>query len=462
MRLLRTTRGRLTLLAGGILLIALIISNLVLALALVVSDAAETDARLRDAAVRVSADIHLVDGRIAYSGGALPHETAEGTAVDMAVVRDGGVALSTAEQPFDGSALVGLAGRVESGRGPILLDATDRHGTARRVYVVSVTLTGNRHVAVVASTPLAGATDAVTRTILLMAALSLATLVAGTALTYWLVGRTLKPVSRIAALAETLSERQLYRRVDVAVTEDEVGELVRTFNRMLERLEASFAALRHFTSDASHELRGPLAIMATEVELSLGRSRTEEQYRQTLGVLEDEIDSMSRMVETLLLLARSDANQLRPRRSALDMVDFLHEAVARWQAVSGNAVKLELDVPLTGEALADEELTRRALDNLIDNAVRYSGGGPVRLHAVHAEGGWLIRVMDAGPGVPKELRAQVFERFARADRARAHQVGGGTGLGLPLSRAFMRAQGGDLRLGEESGWGAVFELWLPD
>jgi signal transduction histidine kinase len=172
---------------------------------------------------------------------------------------------------------------------------------------------------------------------------------------------------------------------------------------------------------------------------------------------------MSRMVDTLLLLARSDANQLRPRRTTLDVVDFLHEAVARWQSVAGRRdVRLDVDVPATGEAQADQELTRRALDNLVDNAIRYSAGPVVRLHAEHDGGGWRIRVMDTGAGVPEELRGRVFERFARADRARAHQAGGGTGLGLPLSRAFMRAQGGDLRLVDEPGWGAVFEMRLPD
>jgi signal transduction histidine kinase len=124
-------------------------------------------------------------------------------------------------------------------------------------------------------------------------------------------------------------------------------------------------------------------------------------------------------------------------------------------------VRLEVQVPATGEAQADEELTRRALDNLMDNAIRYSGGATVRLTAARAGDEWRIRVMDVGAGVPEDLRAHIFERFARADRARAHQTGAGTGLGLPLSRAFMRAQGGDLRLVAEPGWGAVFELRLP-
>jgi len=282
-------------------------------------------------------------------------------------------------------------------------------------------------------------------------------------LVHWLIGRVLSPVSQIASLAESLSERELHHRVDVRAPDDEVGELVRTFNRMLARLEASFAALRSFTADASHELRSPLALMATELEYVLAKPRAPAKRDQALRVLRDEIQHMTEMVDKLLLLARADAGELHAALHPLDVTDFVHETVARWHAVAGaRSIDIEVEAPESGSAAADLGLTRRILDNLLDNALRHSPvGGRVRVAARRDGKGWQFEVADHGPGVPPEEAERAFERFARADSARARDGDRGAGLGLPLSLAFARAQGGDLSLVEIPGWGAVFRLWLP-
>jgi len=250
----------------------------------------------------------------------------------------------------------------------------------------------------------------------------------------------------------------------VSAPDDEVGQLVRTFNRMLERLDASFRTLRSFTADASHELRSPLALMATELEYARARPRPAPEQERVLRVLDDEVRHMSDMVEKLLVLARLDAGELKPVRQQLDVTDFVHEAAARWEAAAeAKRVELEVRTPGSGAILADPVLTRRILDNLLDNAIRHSPEeGRVRVSAAPEAGGWLFAVTDQGPGIAPEQRGRIFERFSRADDARATNGGRGAGLGLPLSRAFARLQGGEVRIGDAPGGGAVFQVWLPD
>src|SRR5262249_54104145 len=119
--------------------------------------------------------------------------------------------------------------------------------------------------------------------------------------------------------------------------------------------------------------------------------------------------------------------------------------------------------PASGTIVADPALTRRILDNLLDNAIRHSPpGGQVRVSASVGDGGWLFAVSDEGPGIAPEHRVRIFERFARADNARARGGDGGAALGLPLSMAYARLQGGEVRLGEAVDWATVFHVWLPD
>jgi two-component system OmpR family sensor kinase len=204
--------------------------------------------------------------------------------------------------------------------------------------------------------------------------------------------------------------------------------------------------------------------MRTELEVSLGRPISADEYKRVLHLLLAEVQHMTGVVERLLMLARADAGELRPCRESLDVADFLHEAYARWLSrATQQGVTLEVSAPDSGTMEADLDLTRRIIDNLVENALRHSPrGGIVRISASPGSDGWRFEVSDQGPGVPRQERARIFERFARADPARTPDAEGGTGLGLPLSAAFARVQGGDVRLVEQRQWGAVFQLWLPD
>jgi heavy metal sensor kinase len=292
--------------------------------------------------------------------------------------------------------------------------------------------------------------------------LSVLVVAAGTLLAHTLAGRILEPVRRIASTARSLSQHDLNRRVEVAVPPDELGELVETFNGMLARLEASFESLRRFTADASHELRSPLAVMRSELEGTLARARTAGEYQQVLRGLEAEVEHMSRMVDQLLMLARADAGALKPAEANLDVADFLHETAARWRPVADSRhVQVDVDAPDSGSVRADPDLLRRVMDNLIDNATRHTPEGTaVQLSGAPTSGGWNIDVHDQGPGVPVAARSVLFERFARADGARARDTAG-AGLGLALSRAIAESHGGSLTLVDQNGTGATFRLFLP-
>jgi len=454
-----TTRGRLTVLWVAIFAAALAVANVGIYLAATVAEHKNVDAELRSQAARVSSQIAVVGGRPTYVHGDLPDETRGGFAIELALVDSRQILEQTQDEPLSDPVLRSLATPALRSGQPSLTDFYDARHVHRRAYVAPVVTAYTQPVVLVASTSLKSVESTVMLTTGLAAALSLAVLAASTVLVYWMIGRVLSPVRTIANLAESLSERDLHRRVDVKAPDDEVGQLVLTFNRMLDRLESSFAALRSFTADASHELRSPLTLMGTEIEYVLTGRRPARDRERALRVLQQEVRHMTKMVDELLMLARVDAGQLKPAREHLNVFDFVHETTARWLTTAAEKeVNVEVEVPDSGTMLADPSLTRRILDNLIDNAIRHSPtGSRLRIGASRCNGDWSIEVRDQGPGVTAGQRGRVFERFAREDSARVRGRSGGAGLGLPLSRAFARLQGGDLTLVERPGWGAVFQ-----
>src|SRR5260370_40180861 len=197
-------------------------------------------------------------------------------------------------------------------------------------------------------------------------------------------------------------------------------------------------------------------------EGTVGGERTPAGYEQVLRGLEAEVEHMSGMVDQVLMLARADAGSLRPAEVNLDVADFLHETAARWRPVAESRhVHVDVEAPDSGSVWADPDLLRRLMDNLIDNATRHTPEGTaVRLTGVPTTGGWNIDVRDEGPAVPAEARSLLFERFVRADGARARDTAG-AGLGLALSRAIAETHGGSLQLLDQNGSDASFRLFLP-
>ncbi|HKF78007.1 MAG TPA: ATP-binding protein, partial [Candidatus Dormibacteraeota bacterium] len=393
----------------------------------------------------------------------IPLESEGGVPVDTVLLDSHDMVLAQSpKQPFGDPMLRDLAAAAR-GDGAYWTNVTDDSGIPRSVHATRLDDAGN---VLLVSRSLTEDRDALTTTELLFGALSVLMIAIGGALSYWLAGQALRPVHTIAGLARTISEHDLHQRVDIRPPEDELGELVTTFNAMLARLESSFDGLRTFTADAAHELRAPIAVMRLELERGLGRARSANEYREVLQWLEDDVDRLGRMVDQLLVLTRADAGLLRPVLRQVDLADLLSEAAARWaRAAKARGVTIGLDLSASGSIRADPALLQRVVDNLLDNAIRHApSGSEVRLRATRTATGMEVDVLDQGPGVNPELRPRLFSRFGRADGARmsGDGAGAGAGLGLALGAAIARAHGGWLELVEQDGPGALFRLHLPD
>ncbi|SDT25685.1 Signal transduction histidine kinase [Friedmanniella luteola] len=251
------------------------------------------------------------------------------------------------------------------------------------------------------------------------------------------VGSTLRPVEELRAQAEQISGTARAERLRVPAANDEVHALAVTLNQMLDRLAAGRARQRSFVADAAHELRSPLTSIRTQLEVA---ERLGEGGQLPAELLVD-VDRLSRLVEDLLLLARADADSRSPARTVRVEADVLLAQVAA-RTPARVPVTVRPGPPVT--VLADPEELRRAVQNLVDNAVRHAGSA-VELSARAEAGQARLLVRDDGPGLPPEERERVFERFTRRDDARSRDVGG-TGLGLPIARELAARAGGTVRL----------------
>jgi signal transduction histidine kinase len=464
MRALRftTTRARLTALTVALLGIAALVADGGLYSIAVISGANASDAALKRQADLISSGLQLTGQGATYQGRDLPTQADDGLATDVAVVGSSGLITDTVDMPLRPATLQELAAPVLRTGRSIWVDIADVSHVQRRIYVTLVRAV-DPPVALIVERSVELQNSSLGWTRLLLASLSIVFVGLGGLVAYWQAGRVLRPVRDIAVLAQSLSERDLHRRVDIAVPEDELGQLVETFNAMLGRLEVSFETMSRFIADASHELRGPLTQMRSEIELAKDEATNNAELRGTLSVLEEEIAHLSDMVDKLLLLARADAGVLRPARRELDVADFIHEVTARWTAVAKRAaVTLEVEAPDTGVVIADATLTRRVLDNLVENAIRHSPSrGKVWVRAKRHVNSWVFEVADQGSGIPAAQRVKIFDRFARADNARTRAGFGGTGLGLAVGLTLARVQDAELQLAEANGQGAVFQLIFP-
>lgn len=278
---------------------------------------------------------------------------------------------------------------------------------------------------------------------------------------WFLAGRTLKPVERIADIARSIGESDLSRRIDVE-TDDELGRLGRTLNGMISRLEEAFIKQRRFVADASHELRTPLAVIQAESSLVLEKPRDPEQYRRSLELVSQEVDYMSEIVGKLLVLARSDAGSEQLNIQDIELSGLLAElgqdleALAQEKGLSLGFHPLD---PLT--VRGDRVRLRQLFMNLLDNALRYTpAGGSVTGSVVRKDDLAVVTIGDTGVGIPPEHLPFIFDRFYRVDKARTGGEGG-TGLGLSIATSIAKMHGGSIEVESEVGEGSTFRVLLP-
>lgn len=283
---------------------------------------------------------------------------------------------------------------------------------------------------------------------------------------YFLARKSLAPVAAMSDQASRIGAENLHERLPVPETRDELGQLARTFNSLLERLDQSFERQRQFMADASHELRSPVAIIRGEAQVTLSQSsRSSTEYRESLAIALDEASRLSCIVDDLFTLARADAGQypLRARDFYLDELAADCVRTARCLATARGVLVTNFS---DGEMLlhADEELIRRMAMNLLDNAIKYTPeGGTVTLECKRVGTEYSLSITDTGPGIPADAQERVFERFFRVDKARSHSQTerAGAGLGLSIARWIAEAHQGRLKLLRSDSSGSVFAAFVP-
>jgi len=371
-----------------------------------------------------------------------------------------------AERPLAGGARLDTSGLLSRPDGVSLQTASSRHGpvriAVRRLALPPdgsyVLVTGESLHAVDEELELLGQAMLIT----LPLALGLA-VVGG----WLLVSRSLRPISAMCERARQIGEGSLQERLPVANPRDELGTLALTFNELLTRLAAAFDRQRQFMAEASHELRTPVSIVQTAASMTLERRHREgEEYREALGIIADQARRLGRLVDDMFLLARADVGQYPLRPRAVDLDELMREA-ARAAAVLGRqrGVKVTADVPPEAPYEGDEDLLRRMVLNLLENAVAHTPeGGGVRLELSRQGGAYVVTVADSGTGIPAAEQPRVFDRFHRGEGASARTVkhpGTGAGLGLAIARWVAEAHQGRLELVRSDETGTTFTATLP-
>lgn len=286
------------------------------------------------------------------------------------------------------------------------------------------------------------------------------TLAAALAIGVLLAAGFVRPLRRMARIAARVDAGDLSPRMDYRGARNETRILADAFDHMLDRLEEAFARQRAFVSDASHELRTPLTAIRGQLEVLARREHPDAaEIRRVQGLVQAEVDRMTRLTEDLLLLAHTDESRFI-RREAIELEPFLRDLVESAQPTADRAFRLDAEVP--GILNADRDRLAQALRNLLRNAVEHTqAGGRVELGARAAAGGRVqLWVDDDGPGIPPAERERVFDRFHRADPARARRAGG-TGLGLAIVRAIADAHGGRVWAAQAPLGGARVAIELP-
>lgn len=274
-------------------------------------------------------------------------------------------------------------------------------------------------------------------------------------LVWWLVGWALRPVERIRAQVADISGGDLHRRVTEPPLDDEIGRLARTMNAMLGRLESSADRQARFVSDASHELRSPLAALMTQLDVAR-RHPASADWPRVADTAVDDGRRLERIVNDLLLLARSDEGQLRPAHDRIDLDELVLAQAEQLRA--RDRVRVDIHAVGAGRVLGDRDLLQRVVRNLADNAEGHAQR-KVTFGVRRVNGSVELTVADDGPGIPKGQRERVFERFTRLDEGRS-RPSGGTGLGLAIVGEIVAAHGGAVWVGD-SDIGARVIVRLP-
>jgi len=290
--------------------------------------------------------------------------------------------------------------------------------------------------------------------------LPLAVLIAALA-SYFLAGRALRPLARMARTAEQIGPATLDKRIDHRGPADEVGRMARAFDGMLDRVQGGFERERRFSADASHELRTPLAAIKSGIGVSLSRGRTVEEHEATLQSLDTQVDQLIRLCDDLLVLARGG----RPRSidsETVDLTSLLELVVEQFEPLAGErAVNIRAHIRRRLKVTGFPDDLIRLFLNLLANAVKFTpAGGRVAVDARRQHGRVHVLISDTGPGIAREHLPHLFEPFYRTGSPQGDGERG-TGLGLAIAHEIASAHGGSIAVRSKLGGGTTFVVRLP-
>lgn len=272
--------------------------------------------------------------------------------------------------------------------------------------------------------------------------------------------RTLRPLGAMTSAIRRVDAQRLDRRMALEPFPRELEPLAREFDAMQLRLHDSFDRLSRFSADLAHELRTPVTNLIGEAEVALSRPRGAGEYREVLESSLEELARLTRIIDSLLFIARADASQAIVQSESLDLRAEA-ESVAEFYDLVAAEKSLRIEVEGEGRVDADRTLVRRAIGNLLSNAIRYSGeSGTIRVSVEPAGEVTRVRVIDRGPGIAPSHLARVFDRFYRADDARSRYPSG-SGLGLSIVRSIMGLHSGSVTIESTEGAGTIATLVFP-
>ena len=283
-----------------------------------------------------------------------------------------------------------------------------------------------------------------------------------------LVSRSLNPIRQVIATARRINSGNLRQRLVEISSGDEIQELTRTLNQMLDRLEASFKQMIQFTADASHELRTPLTVIRGNLELVLRSKAALNSYpraaevQETLAQTLEEAERLSKTVSQLMELTQLDSGEIRLEHEAFDLTELVATTVDQMKLLAEDKqIQLETQLSPQVKVQGDRYRLKQVLLNLIDNAIKYCPAGTrIQIQLAPADAGCRLEVKDNGPGIPREEIQRLFDRFYRIDKARSREIGG-SGLGLSICKSICEGHGGRIEAESDLGQGSTFRVTLP-
>lgn len=279
-------------------------------------------------------------------------------------------------------------------------------------------------------------------------------------LAWWAARTGLSPLRVMRERAMNVTASQLNQRMPVNEVPVEMADLAQSLNDMLERLEADFTRLQDFSSDLAHELRTPLNNLLTQTQVALSRARDADAYRDVLASNAEEFQRLARMVSDMLFLAKADRGMALPNPESLELSDEVLALFDFYEAVAED-LRIELKLEGHGAVLGDRLMIRRAVSNLLSNALRHADTGTqVNVKVETQTGGVKLAVSNSGPEVGKEHLARLFDRFYRVDKARTRPESDGAGLGLAITSAIMQAHHGKISV-DSNNQKTTFFLHFP-